>query len=499
MALATSTIFQIDRVRAVHQSGLLDRETTDRTRFNALVRQAAAAVAAPRALLTLVDDRRQAVLGATGFSVEHDELDGIALAYSLASRVLIARGPMQVTDARVDPLLRFDPLIANLGNVAYLGVPLLTDGGHIVGVLAVLDTRPRSWSDAEADALIEVATALRAPTFQPTPVEVAAPVATALPHALDGISDICFIMDRDWCFTYVNVRAAALFGRAPLELTGQWLWGSFPEMSGSLLGQQLRRALEQATPIEFDWHTGIATWYEVRAFPSRAGGGLTVLMRDVTQQKRTIAQLTQRAHYDGITGLANRSLLLDRMAQTLAHARRHGLGTGVLFIDLDDFKQVNDRYGHHIGDTLLFRIGRRIRDMLRAEDTAARLGGDEFAVLLTDVADEPAAVDVAQRLLTALHRPVAIDNLSVTVTASIGVTFGQASDLSAEDLLRDADTAMYRAKTRGKRPGWGRGIGGQLPPPHPRHPSPITAYTPSTVPTWHSLCVRTPVMDVRTS
>jgi len=450
-----ATLFQIERVRAVHQSGLLRRETRDRQRFNEHARVAALAVVAPRALLTLVDDRQQMVLGFSGLTVACDELHGVALAYSLAARVLIGGGPVSVADARVDPLLRFDPLIANLGNVAYLGVPVFAQAGHALGVLAALDTRPHAWTDADAMVLRDIAATLHGRPTPPGATELPVSVfgqvpTTALPTTLDGLTDSCFTLDREWCFTYVNTHAAALFRRTPLELTGQWLWGAFPEMSGSLLGQHLRRALDQGTPVEFDWHAGIATWYEVRAFPSQSHGGLTVLMRDVTQQKRTLAQLTQRAYYDGITGLANRTLLLDRMAQTIAHARRHSVGTAVLFVDLDDFKQVNNRYGHHIGDALLFRIGRRIRDMLRAEDTAARLGGDEFAVLLTDVADEQGAADVARRLLIALHEPIVIDSLVLTVTASIGVTFHHAPDLSPDDLLRRADTAMYQAKSTGK-------------------------------------------------
>ncbi|HEU5449950.1 MAG TPA: EAL domain-containing protein, partial [Acidimicrobiia bacterium] len=145
--------------------------------------------------------------------------------------------------------------------------------------------------------------------------------------------------------------------------------------------------------------------------------------------------------------LPNRSLLLDRLAHALARAQRNGAPVTVLFLDLDRFKTVNDSLGHTAGDRLLAAVGRRLADSVRPSDTVARLGGDEFAVLLEDT-PTGAALDVARRLEEALESPFSIDGHQVFARASIGVATGEGGKQTADELLRNADLAMYMAKGR---------------------------------------------------
>jgi diguanylate cyclase (GGDEF)-like protein len=164
--------------------------------------------------------------------------------------------------------------------------------------------------------------------------------------------------------------------------------------------------------------------------------------RDVLRQSR--ANRHQATH-DALTGLPNRVLFGDRLARALALAGRGGKQVGVMVIDLDRFKDVNDSLGHHCGDLLLSQIGPRVREALRDVDTLARLGGDEFAVLLPDT-DEAGVLMVAERVLERLHSSYAVGEVTVDLEASVGVAVAPAHGSSAEDVLRHADTAMYLAK-----------------------------------------------------
>jgi len=178
-------------------------------------------------------------------------------------------------------------------------------------------------------------------------------------------------------------------------------------------------------------------------------GGTVVNIRDIGERKSFERQLAHQAFHDEITGLANRALFRDRVEHTLERVRR-GASLAVLFIDLDDFKTVNDTLGHEAGDRLIKLIAQRIAQSARAVDTAARLGGDEFAVLVED-ANLATATEIAGRLLDRICIPVDLDGRELLVTASIGIAFAdEGSDISVDTLLRDADVAMYAAKSSGK-------------------------------------------------
>lgn len=161
-------------------------------------------------------------------------------------------------------------------------------------------------------------------------------------------------------------------------------------------------------------------------------------------------ELSRRAMHDDLTGLANRAAFWDRLAQRLNVAHRRGTGLAVLFLDLDDFKAVNDTLGHAAGDQLLVAVARRVSGELRAGDTAARVGGDEFVVLLDEVATGESALAVAQRIKERLLAPYELGQHTVTATSSIGVALGSDGLLTPDALVAAADTAMYDAKRRGR-------------------------------------------------
>ena len=181
-----------------------------------------------------------------------------------------------------------------------------------------------------------------------------------------------------------------------------------------------------------------------------AVGGVVANYRDVTARKELEDELRVRAFHDALTGLANRALLLDRLEHSLLRARRTKERIAILFLDLDDFKTINDSLGHGEGDRLLVATAERLHGALRAGDTLARMGGDEFAVLVEDAESVGPPVEVAQRLLETLQAPFERGGRELFVHASVGVAVASGRRTSAEELLRNADAAMYIAKGRGK-------------------------------------------------
>jgi diguanylate cyclase (GGDEF)-like protein/PAS domain S-box-containing protein len=178
--------------------------------------------------------------------------------------------------------------------------------------------------------------------------------------------------------------------------------------------------------------------------------GFRGIVRDVSERKRSEERIRYLANYDSLTGLLNRALFRDRLTHAMERARRQQGIFAVLFLDLDRFKLVNDTLGHSIGDELLCETAKRIKGCLRESDTVARLGGDEFVVMLEDIQAPDGAGMVARRVLQALARPVVVEGKEIYSSASIGITIYPFDAQEIEGLLRNADTAMYLAKERGR-------------------------------------------------
>lgn len=179
-------------------------------------------------------------------------------------------------------------------------------------------------------------------------------------------------------------------------------------------------------------------------------GEIVIVGRDVSGRKQLEQELTQQAFYDSLTGLPNRALFLNRLAHALNRVERSHHSIAVLFLDLDRFKHINDSLGHSVGDQLLAAFARSLQEQVRQGDTVARLGGDEFTLLLEDITNPQEAAMVARRILNTLQNPIAVANHEVFVMASIGITFADNSTRTPDDVINNADAALYRAKETGR-------------------------------------------------
>ena len=260
------------------------------------------------------------------------------------------------------------------------------------------------------------------------------------------------IVDVNGAFTLITgYRKEDVLGRTPAILkSGQQNPEFYADMWRALLdkghwyGEVWNRRKNGETFAEL---LTISAVHDKRGMATHYVG----LFSDISAQKEHQRQLEHIAHYDALTGLPNRTLFSDRLRQAMAQAQRRGLRIALAYVDLDGFKAINDTYGHKVGDHLLIRIAQRMKESLREGDTIARLGGDEFVALLIDLPDNRASTPLVQRLLTATSQPVATDQDELQVSGSIGVTFyPQAEEIEADQLLRQADQAMYQAKLSGK-------------------------------------------------
>lgn len=241
-----------------------------------------------------------------------------------------------------------------------------------------------------------------------------------------------------------------IVGRVSLELT-------HPD-DRALTDETRREAMRASTPRtsytkRFVHRDGRDVWAEVSRsiIEDESGGiwGFVSSVRDLTEERALISQLSHQALHDPLTGLANRALLEDRLQHALERSGRRGPRPAVAMLDLDDFKEVNDTRGHHIGDKLLSALATRLEEVIRAGDTIARFGGDEFCYLVEGLESEAEVHAVASRILGSLDRPFNVDDERFALNASLGIALG-GEGATAEQLLQAADLALYEAKRRGK-------------------------------------------------
>ena len=286
----------------------------------------------------------------------------------------------------------------------------------------------------------------------------------------DNVPALISYVDREQRFRFSNRTYGDWFGISHERMQGRTVAEVFGDEAYARMQPDIERCMAGES-VEFEFTTdegGKRRALQVACVPHRAADGnphgFYMLANDVTALKRAqddlrcaamqlkddARRLEFLAHHDTLTGLPNRAMFADRAREAVAHARRHGKTAAFLFLDMDNFKQVNDRLGHEVGDALLEILASRLRASVRGDDFIARIGGDEFCVLLQDIAEPREAAAVAQKLLHELGKPYRVGEHEITSGASIGIACVPQDGDDASTLLRLADHAMYRAKQLGR-------------------------------------------------
>jgi diguanylate cyclase (GGDEF)-like protein/PAS domain S-box-containing protein len=274
---------------------------------------------------------------------------------------------------------------------------------------------------------------------------------------IEATSDIVVVTDMDGTPLYLNRAALDFYDLADTEVTAADLEARIPPWVMAKFEREVLPALAD----EGIWtgelalrRNGLDVPVTVQCLAHRGGDGeinwLSMVARDIGERKDFESRLQEQATHDELTGLPNRTLLMDRLRMALSRGRRTGTGVAVLFCDLDHFKVVNDSLGHGAGDRLLVDTAARLVEALRPGDTVARFGGDEFVVLCEDLTDKADAVVVAERVRNLVGRSYELEDAEIFMTVSTGIAFTHDPGADPEHLIRDADAAMYQAKGGGR-------------------------------------------------
>jgi diguanylate cyclase (GGDEF)-like protein/PAS domain S-box-containing protein len=275
--------------------------------------------------------------------------------------------------------------------------------------------------------------------------------AALVEHSSDAIVVEDAIEGR---IVYASPGLLAVLGIKPEEAVGSSLWQLVSSDDLATADERRSRLAGRGTVVNFDCRARHVdgSWRHLEVTTTNlvddpAVHGVVNNLHDVSDRVEATARLSHQAMHDSLTGLPNRALLLDRLDQALARAARSGRPCALLFLDLDDFKQINDTLGHNAGDKLLRAVAERLRDAVRPGDSVARFGGDEFVVLAENIDVPSAAVTIAKRARASIAQPVSIDKRVVRVNCSVGIALSDRH--SADALLHDADMALYRSKESG--------------------------------------------------
>ncbi|HLH65378.1 MAG TPA: diguanylate cyclase [Solirubrobacteraceae bacterium] len=449
------------RLEAIERAGLLETERDEA--LDRLARLAARLLGVPVSLVSIVDSEAQRFVGEAGLGLRRTPLT-----HSFCRHVVVDAGPLVVADAREDSRLRDNPAIAELSVIAYAGMPLTTAQGHTLGSFCAIDSRPREWSREDLGLLEELARSavaeielraanreLAAQAAELREAEAAARRAQAYSEAILSSMHEGVLVTREGSIIDVNGAFCELTGFAREDLVGArvpypfWAPEAVDEIEAYRLVIADGRAHHLRTTYRRRDGSAVRVSMHTVQVKDRDGTPLAYVTTavDITEQERHEAQLEHLANHDALTGLLNRRVFQERLRAEIARARRHGRTLSVAIMDLDHFKQVNDRFGHDVGDRVLQEVSRRLEALTRRGERIARIGGEEFGWILPDcdLAGARAAAERARRAVGAQPFPGAGP---LTMSAGVCELCDEYGDLDA--LYRGADQALYAAKRGGR-------------------------------------------------
>ena len=274
-----------------------------------------------------------------------------------------------------------------------------------------------------------------------------------LAATFEVIPDLFFLMKIDGTIIDYHASNKVNLYVSPEDFVGKSMVDMLPRDVADKFKSNISKVVSQGGVIIFEYDLVMpdgVTYFEARMTYLPDNKQIIAIIRDITEQHLASESIKRHAYFDALTLLPNRFLALDRLTQMLNEAERNNEKTAVLFLDLDDFKKVNDSLGHEVGDKLLIEAATRLKNIIRKEDTVGRLGGDEFIILLRGLTDEHNALSIVKNLLRTFRKPFGIDDRELILTLSIGIAMFPDNGKDTSELLRNADTAMYKAKSLGR-------------------------------------------------
>ena len=350
--------------------------------------------------------------------------------------------------------IRRDGSLARIGTARTIIAPIVLNE-RLQGVVRVTGTRPLAWHLQQSLEMLAGKIALALAGLEVVDDLAERRSEERFRSLVQKSNDLIVVLEPDLTIRYVTPSVLDLLGHEPGDLVGARLdeWFHPEEREHAAARLQDDGLTENSVRLEFRLHRSDGVWRTFEGAMSNllddpSVAGLVLTARDVSERRALEDELTRQAFHDTLTGLANRALLADRVTHALERAARSGSDVAVLFLDVDDFKTINDGLGHEAGDAMLVELAARLGQCMRGSDTVARLGGDEFAIVLEETAGVAGATTFADRLLAAITVPMTIAGAQIHPRASIGITFGTNGQTTFE-LLRNADVAMYQAKRTG--------------------------------------------------
>lgn len=446
------------RLAALAEYGLLD--TPAEEALDRIVRLAARIFDTPTALVSLIDRDRQFFKARVGIGRAETSRDTSFCAHGLESAEVLV-----VPDARLDSRFADNPLVTGPPGIRfYAGAPLISPSGRNLGSLCVVDVKPRPpLSETDVTTLKDLA-ALVMDQFEARRIETARNIGwTRFERIAETSPDAIICTDVEGVLTFWNRAAEALFGFTADQVLGQGVEMILPDAmrdshrhrmqhAASGGGTRLVGTTVELVGIRYDGGQ-IPIELSLSMWPEGKSTGFGAIVRDLTHRKENEANLYRLAHLDHLTDMANR----DAFASQLAACVAAGTPLDLMMIDLDEFKVVNEAWGHSRGDHVLKRLAERIRRTLGDVGSMepgtgpflGRLGGDEFAAILPGNAGRAELTALSRRLIAAIKEPIDVDGQHVSVGACVGIASYPADAGSAEDLLANVDLALYQAKADG--------------------------------------------------
>jgi len=274
-----------------------------------------------------------------------------------------------------------------------------------------------------------------------------------LEAVFEATPDLFFLMEKDGTVIDYHAGDNKHLYVPPKSFIGKNISKLLPGKIADNFKKHIEKTINEQSMSSFEYYLDMpqgTVYFEARFNYLKTYQQVVIIVRDITEQHKSAETIKKHAYFDSLTLLPNRFLSLDRLTEMLKDAKRSNEKTAVLFLDLDDFKKVNDSLGHEVGDKILVEAANRLTLAVRQSDTVGRLGGDEFIILLRTLSDEINVIDISESLLNVFRKPFNIDGRELVLTLSIGIATYPENGDSASELLRNADTAMYQAKTSGR-------------------------------------------------